>query len=355
MQAEKKVKSYTRRTKSGKTVTVKAHTAKYEAADKKDAAKKKGAGKELEDKKKTSIVGKPESETPFTKDEFKEWYEGTGSAADKKVAKALRKQLGRSGYRKFEDEAIDNYTPRGHSKMFKRVSDGLKSSSSKGTKVSSNSVPKEPAVMTKHIVSPFKMADLNSSSATIKETLSSQMKIFKKDILTHIRNRDPKKIRAARDWYLQAMSDYSGMSPTAKKAAERDYASIVKSLNEAGYDEQGYRIKPNFSKSQGDKKKGPSIIMSHSRVRAQSTPYEIASATLKKSGLVLHQLKNTPTSMEIYKAGDRKSLKNLIAGVHYNGSHISFGGRFEEENKKKYSSKIVKALKEAGYDVKESN
>lgn len=121
MQAEKKVRSYTRRTKSGKTVTVKAHTARYEAADKKDAAKKKGAGKELEDKKKTSIVGKPELEAPFTKEEFKEWYEGTGSAADKKVAKALCKQLGRSGYRKFEDEAIDNYTSRGHLSMFKKL------------------------------------------------------------------------------------------------------------------------------------------------------------------------------------------------------------------------------------------
>ena len=35
MKQEKQVKSYTRRTKSGKTVTVKAHTAKYEAAIKK--------------------------------------------------------------------------------------------------------------------------------------------------------------------------------------------------------------------------------------------------------------------------------------------------------------------------------
>lgn len=51
MQAEKKVRSYTRRTKSGKIVTVKAHTAKYEAADKKDATKKKGAGKEFESTK----------------------------------------------------------------------------------------------------------------------------------------------------------------------------------------------------------------------------------------------------------------------------------------------------------------
>ena len=66
MKAEKKVRTYTRRTKSGKTVTVKAHTAKYEAADKKDAAKKKGAGKELEERKKKSKV-----ENLFDKEEEK--------------------------------------------------------------------------------------------------------------------------------------------------------------------------------------------------------------------------------------------------------------------------------------------
>lgn len=237
MKKEKQVKSYQRRTKSGKVVTVKAHTAKYDAAEKaKEAAKKKGAGKELEDKfgkkkmpdpnlsmneyldelkkgnaekeiaeevkagsKKSSKdkvrpVGsgtngpEPKKETPkpnapkrlgskltqtgwkvkikdkygntanaytldgkkweleygsergfkeksktkttskptssgqaFTAAEFKEWYHGTGSAADKKVAKALRAQLGRSGYRKFEDEAINNYSSRGHLSMFKRI------------------------------------------------------------------------------------------------------------------------------------------------------------------------------------------------------------------------------------------
>lgn len=168
MKKEKQVKSYQRRTKSGKVVTVKAHTAKYDAAEKaKEAAKKKGAGKELEDKfgkkkmpdpnlsmneyldelkkgnsKKESEVkeaAKKESKnkTPkvkkdttnksnisgqaFTAAEFKEWYHGTGSAADKKVAKALRVQLGRSGYRKFEDEAINNYSSRGHLSMFKRI------------------------------------------------------------------------------------------------------------------------------------------------------------------------------------------------------------------------------------------
>lgn len=190
MKKEKQVRSYKRRTKSGKTVTVKAHTAKYEAADKaKEVSKKEGAGKELEERKKTPVqleipFGKEEekkvldevketikkesakkpaekkptkkvrpvgsgtngptpkresgaktsdskpttSEPAFTAAEFKEWYNGTGSAADKKVAKALRAQLGRSGYRKLEDEAIDNYSSRGHLSMFKRVGGGSSAS-----------------------------------------------------------------------------------------------------------------------------------------------------------------------------------------------------------------------------------
>ena len=224
MKKEKKVRTYQRRTKSGKTITVRAHTASYEASDKaKEAAKKKGAGdefsskvkkgeewklpmnefldklkeerakkredeepKKVEDEKpKKKSEKKSEKKTPakkatkkrtvgtgtngpepkkkattkktaskadtsepaFTRDEFKEWYRGTGSAADKKVAKALRKQLGSSGYRKFEDEAIDNYTSRGHLSMFKRVSGGSstgstkESNESKVSKVSSK-VPK---------------------------------------------------------------------------------------------------------------------------------------------------------------------------------------------------------------------
>ena len=216
MKKEKKVRAYQRRTKSGKTVTVRAHTASYEAAEKAmEAAKKKGAGDEIaerkkknwelpmdeflkklkeeraqkredeepknvedekpkksekktekktsskkrtvgtgtngpEPKKKTTIkktsTKEDASEPAFTRDEFKEWYRGTGSAADKKVAKALRKQLGRSGYRKFEDEAIDNYTSRGHLSMFKRVSGGsstsVKTKSADATKSDKNK--KEP-------------------------------------------------------------------------------------------------------------------------------------------------------------------------------------------------------------------
>ena len=51
MKKEKTVKSYQRRTKSGKVITVRQHTAKYEASDKKEASRKDGAGTELGNKK----------------------------------------------------------------------------------------------------------------------------------------------------------------------------------------------------------------------------------------------------------------------------------------------------------------
>ena len=224
MKKEKQVRSYKRRTKSGKTVTVKSHTAKYEASDKaKEISKKEGAGKELEERKKKPVqleisfdkeeekkvlddvketdkkeftkkpaekkttkkvrpvgsgtkeptpkrkseakvakttASKPAtSELAFTAAEFKEWYRGTGSAADKKVAKALRAQLGRSGYRKLEDEAIDNYSSRGHLSLFKGLS------SAPATKTSSQK--KEAKV--KKVKEITKAAKSESSKGTTKE------------------------------------------------------------------------------------------------------------------------------------------------------------------------------------------
>lgn len=210
MKQEKQVKSYTRRTKSGKTVTVKAHTAKYEAADKKDASKKKGAGKEIEEimnKKKTPIVEKPEAEAeaPFTKEEFKEWYEGTGSAADKKVAKALRKQLGRSGYRKFEDEAIDNYTSRGHLSMFKKLG------SMGGDKTSKPVGAKNDTFYPKY-----------TDRGDTKKNLAEE----KRQWANHY---NETKSESAREGYIQALKRYKGIGggklTTTEKAMLTDGAS----------------------------------------------------------------------------------------------------------------------------------
>lgn len=174
-------------------VTVRQHTAKYDAADKmKESLKKKGAGDEFEARKKKlameQLAGKgaaeefekmlgddalkenekvkegkktraskksekvsskkeprsskkeTKSDQPFTSAEFKEWYEGTGSAADKKVAKALRKSLGRKAYNELSDLAADNYKKGGASSFFKKnvqSKDAKKSSSAKTAKETS--------------------------------------------------------------------------------------------------------------------------------------------------------------------------------------------------------------------------
>lgn len=185
MKKEKSVKTYQRRSKSGKMVTVRAYSAKYDAAEAaKKSSKKKGAGEELDSvKKKKSLLSEakkaakeeknsiqkqeeetkygrelskeerkpkkaketvsrnlrtktpkegrkvPKVNTPkttFTSDEYKAWYhwdqEGDPkNKAANKVAKELRAKMGRSAYNKYFNEMSDKYSPRGHSGAFKKL------------------------------------------------------------------------------------------------------------------------------------------------------------------------------------------------------------------------------------------
>ena len=152
MKKEKTIRTYQRRTKTGKVVTVKQHTAKYDAAEAlKEAAKKKGAGDELENLKKKVKpekvkVEKPAEDAPdygFTADEYKAWYHWDQDSDPKnkaalKVAKALRAQMGRAGYNKYFNEMTDKYSPRGHISAYKKLGSGSDApTKSKGTSVSS--------------------------------------------------------------------------------------------------------------------------------------------------------------------------------------------------------------------------
>lgn len=208
MRKEKTIRTYQRRTKTGKIVTVKQHTAKYDAAEAmKEAAKKKGAGDELEgvkkkgeldlakidaykgdpnelsdkerqawqiltgnypesaekklrkmkslekvwayadakSKKKSSTKAPKETKVSkdatdpysahgFTKDEFKEWYEGTGSKADKKVEKALKKAMGTKAYNALSDKAADEYKKGGAHRFFTKGLEEMKAATSDGAK-----------------------------------------------------------------------------------------------------------------------------------------------------------------------------------------------------------------------------
>lgn len=362
MKKEKKVRTYQRRTKSGKTITVRAHTASYEAAEKaKEAAKKKGAGDEIserkkknwelpmdeflkkmkeerlqkrddeeetkkvedkkpkkksekktekkspakkntvgtgtngqESKKKTTtkkMVAKAEASEPaFTKDEFKEWYRGTGSAADKKVAKALRKQLGRSGYRKFEDEAIDNYTSRGHLSMFKRVSGG--SSSSVKTKSADASTK-----VTKDKVSTPKK---EKQSAEVKKEFAHQ-KSYVQHILK-LSSKDPamKSYIAAESKILSDLKSYNGPIKTGSEIMDSEKALTKK--HGLIYDGDGeYR----------DRKSGKMYRVSTSPITGISTLHPL---TGYLSGATTKQLRQAGFKGKDESTIDYDKLRKIIWG-----------------------------------------
>ena len=117
MKKEKKIRTYQRRTKSGKTITVRAHTASYEASEKnKEVTKKKGAGDEL--KKKKSAVP---ADLGFTADEFKIWANDLDVKEAKRIDKILVKKYGEKAVQKLADE-INAGNSRTYKVVFARLS-----------------------------------------------------------------------------------------------------------------------------------------------------------------------------------------------------------------------------------------
>lgn len=196
MKKEKTIKTYQRKTKSGKITTVKSHTAKYDAAAEvaKKAARKKGAGGELKTrltkmpdpklelqnyldelkksrsgassdttktkkpapKKKlkkpvgggiTGLELKESKKAPAKKQkktapkssglsstEFKAWYHDPKSKEGKAAAKKLKEQVGAEKYKELNKKANDSYSSRGHISLFKSIgSDSTSKTVSKKT------------------------------------------------------------------------------------------------------------------------------------------------------------------------------------------------------------------------------
>lgn len=391
MKKEKKVRTYQRRTKSGKTITVRAHTASYEAAEKaKEVAKKKGAGDELsgkvkkgeewklpmdeflkklkeeraqkrddetkkveDEKPKKKSEKKTEKKTPakkaakkrtvgtgtngpepkkkatikktatkadtsepaFTRDEFKEWYRGTGSAADKKVAKALRKQLGRSGYRKFEDEAIDNYTSRGHLSMFKRVSGG----SSTSTKTAKSSV-KTSKVDKGKSMKAAKNADSSKTSKASKQITVEQLKKEAARGSTSIKSAfnigGATYGKSEYDLYRKGDKEYAVNRKTGKLATDSMAAKIMAFHKKVLKDNKdGVAVK--YKKRVGTGTNGPEPKKSKTSVDLKKE-YESALAAEKKQK----------------RSSDRKQAKALYE--KYGTSHKEVAA-FMKESKRKWS------------------
>lgn len=126
MKKEKTVRTYQRRTKSGKMITVREHKASYDAAEeaRKAAAKKTGAGEELSKKK----AVKEESPLGFSSDDYKEWYHWDMDSDPKneaalRVEKALTKKMGKRAYNKYLEDMTNSYTARGHKKAHQALLD----------------------------------------------------------------------------------------------------------------------------------------------------------------------------------------------------------------------------------------
>lgn len=93
MKKEKTIRTYQRKTKSGKITTVKSHTAKYDAAAEvaKKAARKKGAGGELQAK--LTKMPDPKLELEQYLDELKKSRSGASSDTAKTTKPAPKKKL----------------------------------------------------------------------------------------------------------------------------------------------------------------------------------------------------------------------------------------------------------------------
>ena len=128
MKKEKQVRTYQRKTKSGKVVVVRAHKAKYDAAEdlKKSITKKNGSGLEMESLKNEG------AENPFgvETDDFKEWYAFNDWDLPKRewpdtvrrVDKSLVSGMGKKSYDEFCAKVDESWTARGYRRALKELS-----------------------------------------------------------------------------------------------------------------------------------------------------------------------------------------------------------------------------------------
>lgn len=118
MKKEKSVRTYQRKSKSGKIVTVHSYKAKYDAAEeaRKEMAKRAGAGDELKKRKSAAPA-----DLGFTADEFKIWANDLDVEEAKRIDKILVKKYGEKAVQKLADE-INAGNSRTHKAVFARLS-----------------------------------------------------------------------------------------------------------------------------------------------------------------------------------------------------------------------------------------
>lgn len=118
MQKTKTVRAHKRTTATGKTVTVKQHTAKYDAAAeaRKAFLADSRAGNEFQALRDRPTHG-------ISEDDYREWYhwdteEDPQNPAALRVKEALTRKLGAEGYKAYEEKMTNSYSKKGHEKGF---------------------------------------------------------------------------------------------------------------------------------------------------------------------------------------------------------------------------------------------
>lgn len=226
MQKTKTVRAYTRKTRTGKSVQVRQHTAKYDAADfAKEASKRAGAGSEYAKMQSESVS----ADYGFTPDEYREWYhwdmiDDPDNASAKKVEGILKQSLGARGYKKYFNEMSDTYTAKGHSRAFK----GLSSVMPKET-------PKPKPVETPAPTAAKPAPTAPPKSVTPKQEEPKLGALFyiprgKSGPLAEellIESGDPKKIAKARKWALENGGTITREYPIAQKVKAPSFVAAV--------------------------------------------------------------------------------------------------------------------------------
>lgn len=327
MQKEKQVKSYQRRTKSGKVVSVKAHTAKYTAAEEKakeSARSKKGSGEELEKLKGAKALS--EKDLGFSMEEFAEWYNGTGSEVDKRVEKVLKKHLGKDGYKELNNYAADNYKRGGHKSMFKNLGDHFdrlkpKTTGSKETKVQKDTSLGLPKVGEKVKLANWMDHSQKKSSFEVIGVQKATKADKEADISNWLWVKDSKgKVYAA----TQTADGKIGVDTTWTNFTDKKKHPYEKSLKDAGYSlskDKGYwEVSSKDAKSKPSK--STSKVTEKPAIPEASKP--IGGKKLTKASVAKIMKKDNPSSEELEALHSHFKKQYEGKYFYYNGDNYKY-------------------------------
>ena len=211
MKKEKSVRTYQRKSKNGKVVTVHSYKAKYDAAEeaRKEMAKRAGAGDELKKKKSAAPA-----DLGFTADEFKIWANDLDVEEAKRIDKILVKKYGEKAVQKLADEINA-----GNSRTYKAVFARLSSEKPKESKKD-------------RVVDDFLSGKDVSKQLTEKKSSRKTTKVGKGEYQTGMKVAN-KKLSAKEQKLVDKILDENKGDELDKEYLEAFYPEVSKKVHEA--------------------------------------------------------------------------------------------------------------------------